>query len=354
MANLEQNNHFYDTPKGGEYTSSIGAVIWPPVEASFQRKKGFFGEVIADGNSLINFLKEFNQLPFGNTTRISARAIVNREALIEYLTLGLETSSIEAIIPLAGCGLLPLESTCLIYVGKNTDYRLSPEDIKNQQLQRVREIFGSSLENQSLRSLPDGFKIKLLTEGDRKNETTYEYYYQLYQLFGWSEQEVKSLLNNSNNILVAVFNEKGLVVSSGMAEIGDVSIVHGFDSLTLKLAEITEAATLPEYRGKGFYQKVSDEILRVLATMPNPPNLVFGELNLDSPGVLKVAAQQGRTSALQIALNMDLDPNQGHWFLEQHVPISSGLSNGRRDDYPYNNLMPAWFTQKELLQRYGK
>ncbi len=355
MANLEQNNHFYDTPKGGEYTSSIGAVVWPPVEASFQRKKGFFGEVIADGNSLINFLRDFNQLPFDNFTRISARVIVNQEILAEYLKLRLETNSlIEAIIHLAGCGISQLEDSSLVYLGKNTDSRRSPRDILNQQLQGVREIFGSSLENNFSRSLPDGFEVRLLTEDDKKNEEICTCYYELYQPFGWTEKEVESLLSSPNNILVAVFNDKGKVVSSGMAEIGQVLFSHPDNLLTFKMAEITEAATLPEYRGNGFYQKVSDEILRVLARMSNPPNLVFGELNLDSPGVLKVAARQGRTCAWQTALNLSLEPNQGHWFLEQHVPISSGLGNCRREDYPYNNLMPAWLTQSQLLQRYGR
>lgn len=158
------------------------------------------------------------------------------------------------------------------------------------------------------------------------------------------------LTSPSNIIIYAQENDSGQIVSSVLGEEGKVTVIKSGQPINLSLVEITEAATLPSFRGNGLYQTVSNALLKYLAQRSPPPHLVFGELNLNSPGVLKVAARQKRVPAWQTAEEFGL-PNA--WFLPQHVTIYQGdqTDNQRPENYRYNNLMIAFLTQKLLLER---
>ena len=71
MGKLESLNGGFDVPT--EFTSSIGAIVWPPVETNNERLKGVYPTVIETEVDLSNFLDEFSRIEFTqNSTRISA------------------------------------------------------------------------------------------------------------------------------------------------------------------------------------------------------------------------------------------------------------------------------------------
>jgi len=323
------------------FVSSIGEIVWPPKETNNRRLKGIFPNPINNKDSLNSLLSELENLPFFNSSRITTRALISKELLISFDKQSPLCYLFETIIPLDG---ETSQDYCLVYLGRNSPQRESPQAIVKQQYQRAVSIFSEN--HQERNHDLSNFEILVIDEKMRQDPEIQQMYYRLYSNFGWNEEEVVALINNPNNLLVAAKDVRnGRIVSSGLVEFADINF-YGLPPL--KLAEITEAATLKEYRGKGLYQRVSDEILTTLANQPNPPHLTFGESNLDAPGVLKVAARQGRIPAFKSALSFNL-PHA--WMLPQHVVI---FQEYRPSNYPYNNLMVTYFTQERLKELWKK
>jgi flagella basal body P-ring formation protein FlgA len=321
------------------FVSSIGEVVWPPKETNNERLKGIFPNPINDNDSLNSLLSELDNLPFLNHSRITARALISKKVLMNFDRQNPLCHLFETIIPLDG---EVFGDYCLVYLGKNTPQRTAPSEITSQQYEKAVAIFNEDQQKGRNHDFSD-FEILVIDGKMRQDPQIQQMYYQLYSNFGWNEEEVVALINNPNNLLVAARDlNNGKIVSSGLVEFADINF-NGLPT-PLKLAEITEAATLKEYRGRGLYQKVSDEILRILAGQTNPPDLVFGESNLDAEAVLKVAARQGRIPAFKTALDFNL-PHA--WMLLQHVRI---FQEDRPPNYPYNNLMVTYLTQ-EILKK---
>src|SRR5690606_36815857 len=132
-------------------------------------------------------------------------------------------------------------------------------------------------------------EILQLSEDELEYENQVDQMTALYERFGWNRDEVVELLQNPDNI-ISVAKHEGRIVSAGIAEIASIPI--GNESL--RIAEITEAATLEEFGGNGFYTGVSAKLLEELARRSKensiyngPIDLVFGECNGLSLGVLK-------------------------------------------------------------------
>lgn len=338
---MEERLNGSDIPTS--FVSSIGEVVWPPKETNNERLKGIFPNPINDNDSLNSLLSELDNLPFLNHSRITARTLISTEVLMNFDRKNRLCHLFETIIPLDG---EVFGDYCLVYLGKNDPQRTAPSEITRQQYEKAVAIFNENQQKERNHDFSD-FEILVINEKMRKDPQIQQMYYQLYSTFGWNEEEVAALISNPNNLLVAARDlNNGRIVSSGLVEFADIN----FKGLTipLRLAEITEAATLKEYRGRGLYQKVSDEILRILADQTNPPDLVFGESNLDAEGVLKVAARQGRIPAFKTALDFNL-PHA--WMLPQHVAI---FQENRPSNYPYNNLMVTYLTQERLKKLWRK
>jgi hypothetical protein len=63
----------------------------------------------------------------------------------------------------------------------------------------------------------------------------------------------------------------------------------------LRITEITEAATRPSDRGKGFYTAVSADLIDTLrGQIQTPPDVIYGECNLAMRGVIVAAHLNGR------------------------------------------------------------
>ncbi|MFN4212495.1 MAG: hypothetical protein ACK4FL_00850 [Microgenomates group bacterium] len=334
-----------------EYTSSIGATVWPPVETNNERLKGVYPKVLENIDQLNQFLEEFASLKFtSNSSRITARALVSNEALLPKSLIN--PKLIETVIPLEGCDIKEVSDCLLVYFGKNAPTRQTKPEILNRQYQQVYEIFfGNRTNNQGLtqKNILSEFSIRSLTETERCHPNVLQMYFKLYSLFNWTLKDVEEMLTNTRNLIVAAFDSEGNIISSALAEQGIMNFEREGKEIELSLVEITEAATLPTYRGKGLYQAVSNKILEELANKDPAPHLVFGELNLDAPPVLKVAAQQGRIPAISTAYQYRM-PNS--WFLEQHVVIYQGDGSKRLENY--NNLMVAFLPRNLLIQKYGR
>ena len=336
----ERFNNGSDIPTS--FVSSIGELVWPPKETNNERLKGIFPNPINDKKSLSFLLSELNNLPFLNCSRITARALISTKVLMNFDRQNPLCHLFETVIPLDG---EVFGDYCLVYLGKNTPQRTAPSEITSQQYEKAVAIFNENHKERKNHDFSD-FEILVIDEKMRQDPQVQQMYYQLYSTFGWNKKEVVALINNPNNLLVAAKDLSGMIVSSGLVEFADINF-NGMPT-PLRLAEITEAATLEEYQKRGLYNKVSDETLRILANQPNPPHLVFGESNLDATGVLKVAARQERIPAFKTALDFNL-PHA--WILPQHVEI---FQENRPSNYPYNNLMVTYLTQERLKKLWRK
>jgi len=149
----------------------------------------------------------------------------------------------------------------------------------------------------------------------------------LYEHFGWTMDEVRVLLNNPLNI-VAVANFGPSIVSAGIAEIAVIPI----GEKTLRIVEITEAATLDKHQRQSVFGGEID--------------LVFGECNGLAAGVLSVAKIQGRIFAAEMGA---LYGFPGSGVLYQQVPIQ-----GPEKHTLYNDLLPAYLTRSSLYKYYQR
>ena len=349
MKKIENGKNGFDVPTS--FVSSIGEVVWPPRETNNERLKGIYPFPIMDLNQLNLLLGDFSILPDGNSSRISARALINDAVLRDLSNNKLINQEylgfIESIIPLAGAGD-GFDNFCLVYLGRNKPERQLPREIKEEHFRRAFAIFNGDKQviGKTDRNLPENFELLIIDENLRSDPDIQRMYFNLYSTFGWNEDEVKALLLNPANLIVAGLDKNtGIIVSSGLVEFGKIQL----DGLpALSIAEITEAATLKAYRGFGLYGKISDQLLKQLAVLDDVPHLVFGESNLDSEAVLKVAARQGRISAINTAIDYSL-PDA--WFLNQHVRI---YQEQRPENYPYNNLMVTFLTRQKLIEKYGR
>jgi len=169
----------------------------------------------------------------------------------------------------------------------------------------------------------------------------------LYERFGWNYDQVMSILEEPGNIF-AIVRKDGKIVSAGIAERATIDIQDEQSTHSLRIAELTEAATLAEHQRKGLYTAVAAQLLRAISALPEEErlHLVLGECNGLALGVLKAAKQLGRTFAAEVAEDLQL-PIGG--YLPQHVPIA-----GEQRETENNDLFPAFISAKDIRRLYGE
>lgn len=338
------------------FTSSIGA-LWPAEVGAFNRIKGFYNEqVVADPKTLANVEESFNQLSDKldtvveevDITRVQIRAIFEDDFLRSQSKRPFLQQMVEAVIPLDAGNLG--SNPVIVYLGQNSLKRRSNiEDLERiarnleisqqQELKKPREVF--------TRTQAQGYQVGILTNAD---ETEVNQLAALYQRFSWDRAAVVEIVENPFNIL-AVARRNDQIVSAGIAEIADIPFLKNGSSL--RIAEITEAATLPEYEREGLYTAVSIKLLQHLAATSeqsldpiNQLDLVYGECNGLSTGVLCVSKSQGREFAPSIVPSFGFE---GKGIVCQPVPIEGPIRNT-----PYNDLVPTFLTRSRLHQLYGR
>lgn len=337
-------------------TSSVGG-LWPPERASFGRIKGIYTNgIVATEAEVTAIVDELNSHGFkhftddqSGITRISLRAVINTHVLQSIAER--YRPFIEVVIPLYGTQEV-FTDTAMVYFGLNHESRQSlPEEL---------DACGNNLTDAltvSVRSPGEilnrvksrGYEVEVvsLPKDEVEKNKIIDQVSVLYERFGWSRDEVISILTNPNNI-VGVGLYEGTIISAGIAEMAIVPI--GSDKL--RIVEITEAATAQEHGRNGLYTAVSASLLLDLAEKSQQKNIhggevdfVFGECNGNAPGVLKTARIQGRIFAQEVGRLYNL-PESG--ILHQHVPIS-----GAPRKTPFNDLFPAFIVRQQLYKLYG-
>jgi len=318
-----------------ESTSSIGAA-WPPVDAFFERRRGFYMEGVVEPTfaSVDDLVQRFRDealltmFPSVEATRASVRAVVEPEA-IPLIDTRLP-NSIEAAIPLTG----EHSERFVLYLGANTFFRTPSSTTIEQHLGRLAHVTagetGSDITQEDLdeRSIDLGFA----TAGQKT--ALFDQFEDLYSYFGYDRADTEELLNNPNNLIAyALDRQTGKVVSSAMAETGTIQI-HG--TMPVTMTEITEAITLPEHRGRGLYRIVSGLLTSQLVDMAkngaDPIHAIYGESNLAMVAVLKAAHQNGRRFSAFDAEELGVT-NRAFGVLPQNFTVKDGMETRRYNDF---------------------
>lgn len=341
----------FDFPdhEGGSGPSSIGAVGEPRPD-SFSRLKGFYQGIVDNERALIEVVRQFwsgvGQLADGGAhTRVQHRAIFDR-AVLQQNSTGL-LPCVEAVIPL-DAGHLGRDPV-LVYLGAITPSRSQNADdlaVISENLARASRVAPRNSSDILDRPRGRGYEISILSEEDNQDGAVRDQIAGLYERFGWSSEDVGTMLKNQNNIL-CVARRNGRIVSSGIGEMAVIPL----DNTQFRIAELTEAATLAEHESNGCYAAISTTILSELARRSRAHeifggelDLVFGESNGLSGGVLSVAATQARTFSTNVA---GLYGFEGRGILRQQVPISGPI---RRT--AYNDLVVTSLTRSNVYDMF--
>lgn len=327
--------------------SSVGAIVWPPVEASENRKKGIFHGVIEHPAGLRMLLEEFAFFPFDErTSRYSARFFIAQQAIRQLTTQDrlLFGQYVEGIVPLEQTAAPGLGDCCMVYIGKNSDDRRSSDEKICQELQQAREIFNSY--PIGITNDVHNFRFEILSDLRKRDPEIKDQFYHLYAAFGYVPDEVDEILMSPNNVIAAAF-DSDILVSSGLGERAELFINRVDKKLKFVMCEVTEAATRENYRSRGLYTYVAFALMRSIAQ--TDAHLVYAESNLEAPGVLKAAKRQGRHSVLETFDLYGLIPRP----LMQHVRISAG-QNDTRPPHLKNDLLVTYLPRMELIQMYGQ
>jgi hypothetical protein len=342
-------------------TSSIGPT-WPPDATSFRRIKGIDTRgIIRDRDTVVGMFEEA-QVVYDREketgkplSRISVRAILDTEFLKELAEL--ESSSpyrVEAIIPLTGTQPV-FENSALVYFGVNSEER-QPSEVETRQC----------LDNYSVavsrppipptdiieRASGRGYELQVLKGGRALagDEDLVNQFTELYQYFGWTREDIVEILGSRAKLL-GVARKGKEIISAGIAELLRIP----FGSNTLRMAELTEAATHTDHRGAGLYRAVASVLLGEIAEisrkgkfLDSEIDIVFGECNGKASGVLNTAADQGRTFSRQIGELFGY-PDSG--ILVQHIRIDGNETSRLAD---HNDLFPAFLNRDSLYELYPK
>lgn len=334
-------------------TSSIGPT-YPPQESSFGRIKGFeTRHMVTSRKQIEEYARMIEQkIPElnGSLSRISFRFLASNEAVESSLDL-LEQYG-EVILPLEGAGD-GLDTMNMVYIGYNLPgvRDIDADDLKQEKdnihvaLQTPRKDFQEIIS----RVTEQGYTLETPDFQQRKHDTQLrDQIAALYSRFGWNYEEAMSILEKPENIF-AIARRDGNIVSAALAERATINIQKTvLQKQNLRIAELTEAATLNEHQGKGLYTAIAAQLLGAIAQLPPEEklHLVLGEGNGLALGVLKAIKRLGRTFASEVA-------QERHWpiggYLPQHVPIE-GVSRKTA----YNDLFPAFISAADIQKLYGQ
>ena len=302
-------------------SSSIGG-NWPPAPGSNDRIRGLYPELLTNQQQTDSFMSQLEGIELqDNEIRLSIRAFSHRSQLG---ALACGTLSIEAIVPLIG---YDITDTHLVWLGHNNPEREMSAAHVEQHLATLEEVFDEP-SHPTLQ--PTNTTLWRVHDQHRRDvpDELCESFSDLFEPFGYDQNDTVVLLQNPSND-IAYLRHQGKIVSCSMVEHQEVQLEN---APAVHLAEITEASTLPGYRGNGYYEAVSGWIGHETASSEQAPHVLYGESNLAMYGVLKAARRNGRTFAHHTAADYGItDPRFG--ILPQNVAVSDNVEDRRYNDF---------------------
>lgn len=300
--------------------SSVGPT-WPPEKTSQERVRGFYPRII-EGDSDIDTLIEAmgattDTLGDDNITRLAFRAVTRVDQL-KTLDGELAGSSmgLEAAIPIQHP---ELDNHSIAYLGANTPQRSIATEHYSAYAERIRRT------SQQPRTYTDG-TLELKIVDPRNAAQLVAPFTELYQPFGYNEEETADILKDPGNI-IAYINQKGRPVSTAMAEQASIPTEAGEVNIT----ELTEASTLPQLRGAGLYTLCVGGLVRHIKHSQNT-NALYGESNLSTDRVIHAAHQTGRRFSHNDASGYSID-STGFGILPQNFSVNDGVETRRYNDF---------------------
>jgi len=241
---------------------------------------------------------------------------------------------VEAALPLA----LPNQSLVIAYTGWNAAGRaISYADVArhHQTLEtamHTQQTSGHTLAVLADQGITPAYIEPSMSEADRR--ALVPRFTGLYAIFGYTQGETEKILLDPNN-LIAYLQHNGQVVSTAMAEFGELDI-KGLEPL--RIAEVTEASTLPAYRGQGLYRLVSGLLAgRLRARHARQLHAIYGESNLAMPGVIIAAHHNGRRFSRFDAARYGVQ-NPRFGILPQNVRVQDGAETRPYNDFALSYL----------------
>lgn len=319
-------------------TSSIGAV-WPPEPSSFERIRGFYNQGIVDTpqrcQQFVGILEEQQDKLARQTecTRLSVRFVASAGSLAVLDSAGI---NLEAAIPLACTG----SDMVLAYAATNIpDRRVGAVQVEDH-TRLLQKVVAGTITDLPLHS-------KLLPRcidrhtAETERAALVPKFTELYRVFGYSFDDVRTLLCNPANTIMYIEDEDDTVVSTAMAERANIEI-EGFD--TLSLVEITEACTHPTRRGEGLYRYISGLLTRELIDRQaiDPVHAIYGESNLAMPGVLIAGHENGRRFSHFDQKQLGIERTD-FGILQQNFCVQDG-----HEQRPYNDFAVSYIPPQKL------
>lgn len=310
-----------------EQTSSIGAV-WPPQDASHRRMRGFYTDRVvrtpADAARFATIFHEQREVAerTAGVDRLSIRLVAHAGtlAVLDYMGVTVE-------------GALPLARTepdlVIAYTAANQPGRhMNAEHLAaHRELLGTAAMRGRNINGHQQRLSAHDFTAHAVNRADARALTAA--FAPLYAPFDYGESAVTKLLGNPDNTIVYVADGER-VVSTAMAEHATVQVKGLGD---IRMVEITEASTHPNYRRQGLYKIASGLLVaQVLAENPDA-NVVYGESNLAQPGVIHAAHENGRRFSHFDAETYGLQGRTDFGILQQNFHIADGAETRQFNDF---------------------
>lgn len=310
-------------------TSSIDA-SWPPEPGSNDRIRGFYDQPL-DDSTLEEFTTAYEEacqvMNEEDVSRVTLRAVGEPSMVRELEERGV---TVEAAMPLYGA---PYQGLHLIYAGSNASERQATEDELKTHTAVIDEAKAKhEARGVNTQATPAELSAEVFQgHPDGIDEATFEGLLELYGAFGLSPEQVEEIVTNPNNTIALLKAAQNKVVSTVLAEQARIPIVG--QSRDLVIAEVTEAATLPERRGEGLYTLLSRILVsHVVSDTETPLNALYGESNLSSVGVIYAAAKNSRNFSHHDRTAL-ASTNPYFGILPQNFKVHDGV-----DTRPYNDF----------------
>jgi len=310
-------------------------VVWPPqFDQTHDRAKGLYDTVIDSDSAVQHFAYQMHTIRgtvAEQCSRLSVRAVIETERLsaLEHAVwqAGIQ---VEAAIPLSGLG----DSLAIAYTGWNAPERMLQQTWFERHVNTLNRAVSRPPTRGRPLELGVGFIDQRTPEATRR--ALIPQFAGIYALFGYAAGAAEQLLLNPANIVAYVHDDNGDVVSTAMAAY-ERPYVSG---MSIPMVEITEAFTVPEYRGNGLYRTVSGHLTQALADRETI-SAIYGEGNLAMPGVIIAAHENNRQFSYHTRERFGIR-NTRCGILAQAVRIEDGRAESER--LPYNDLAVSYLS----------